>query len=150
MKAWSDSMLPKILLRGLYDKEFFTPTPIQKLVVAEAIKNRSNIIGIAQTGSGKTLAFGLPILSRLLDSYLAKDQSLLNRIGPVALILTPTRELAIQIKDHLQVCCKYQKIKITSVVGGISQLKQERLLGKKPEIVVATPGRLMQLIDEVN
>lgn len=69
--------------------------------------------------------------------------------GPQALIMTPTRELAIQIKDHLQICCKYNKIKIAVVVGGISQLKQERLLNKHPEIVVATPGRLMQLIDEV-
>ena len=68
---------------------------------------------------------------------------------PQALILTPTRELAIQIKEHLQGICKYQKTKIVVVVGGISQMKQERLLKQEPEIVVATPGRLMQMIDEV-
>lgn len=62
--------------------------------------------------------------------------------------MTPTRELAIQIKDHLQVCCRYKDIKIACVVGGISQLKQERQLSKNPEIVVATPGRLMQMIED--
>lgn len=70
--------------------------------------------------------------------------------APQALILTPTRELAIQIKEHLQVACKYQKTKIVVVVGGISQMKQERLLKQEPEIIVATPGRLMQMIDEVS
>lgn len=69
--------------------------------------------------------------------------------SPQALILTPTRELAIQIKDHLQTACKYQNTKIVCVVGGISQMKQERMLTKDPEIIVATPGRLMQMIDEV-
>lgn len=93
------------------------------------------------------MAFGLPILSQMIDSYDANTNQEFD--GPQALILTPTRELAIQIKDHLQVCSKYTKIKIAVVVGGISQLKQERLLRKNPEIVVATPGRLMQMIEEV-
>jgi len=106
MIAWSDLMLPKVLLRGLYEKGFYEPMPIQKLVVPVAIKNKSNIIGTAQTGSGKTLAFGLPILTHLIDSFET------NNSGPQALILTPTRELAIQIKDHLQICCKYQKTKV--------------------------------------
>ena len=97
------------------------------------------------------MAFGLPILTQLIDSYRVSADTGAGEppAGPQALILTPTRELAIQIKDHLQVACKYQKTKIVVVVGGISQMKQERLLIKKPEIVVATPGRLMQLIDEV-
>ena len=104
-------------------------------------------------GSGKTLAFGLPILTHLSDSYEAsmnekEGETFINKTVQ-ALILTPTRELAIQIKEHLQVCCKHQKTKIVAVVGGISQQKQERLLKKNPEIVVATPGRLMQLIEEV-
>jgi ATP-dependent RNA helicase DDX24/MAK5 len=176
MSAWSSMTLPKSLLRGLYDKGFYEPMPIQKLVIPEAIKNKSNIIGTAQTGSGKTLAFGLPILTHLIDSYDssliagqetnessdkssevegeavgdAKNLASLNGAGPQALILTPTRELAIQIKDHLQICSKYQNLKIAVVVGGISLLKQERHLKKKPEIVVATPGRLVQLIEEGN
>lgn len=95
------------------------------------------------------MAFGLPILTQLIDSYEAKTEKTTS-VGPQALILTPTRELAIQIKDHLQVCCKYKNIKIACVVGGLSQLKQERLLSKNPEIVVSTPGRLMQMIDEGN
>jgi ATP-dependent RNA helicase DDX24/MAK5 len=107
----------------------------------------------------------LPILNRLIDSYQLEkaNADILDKSDnengslninenkhPQALILTPTRELAIQVKDHLQVCCKYQTIKIAVVVGGISQIKQERLLKKSPEIIVATPGRLMQMIDEGN
>ena len=154
MSAWTDLFLPKTVLKGLYKQGFFEPTPIQRMVVPAAIKERKNIIGAAQTGSGKTLAFGLPILSRLCDSFeqAANDPSHNlkdDAIAPQALILTPTRELAIQIKQHLQICAKYHKTKIVVVVGGISQLKQERLLKKQPEIIVATPGRLMQMIDEV-
>lgn len=70
-------------------------------------------------------------------------------LGLQALILTPTRELAIQIKDHIQSCSRHTPIKTAVVVGGLSQAKQERLLDRRPEILVATPGRLVQLIDEV-
>lgn len=156
MKGWSEMMLPHVLLRALYDKSFFNPMPIQKMVLPEAINKKANIIGTAQTGSGKTLAFGLPILTHLIDSHNAKAYSINEeQLGetdkfPQALILTPTRELAVQIKEHLQVACKYQKTKIVVVVGGISQMKQERLLKQEPEIIVATPGRLMQMIDEGN
>ncbi len=107
------------------------------------------------------MAFGLPILTHLHDSYqssqyfasLEGDANQAEKPeakAPQALILTPTRELAIQIKEHLQGICKYQKTKIVVVVGGISQMKQERLLKQEPEIVVATPGRLVQMIDEGN
>lgn len=112
MSAWSDLMLPKTLLRGLYAKGFYEPMPIQKIVLPEAIKTRANIVGTAQTGSGKTLAFGLPILTRLFDSYEIENEPTNIISHPQALILTPTRELAIQIKEHLQTCCKYQKTKV--------------------------------------
>jgi len=150
MSAWSDILLPKSLLRGLHDQGFFQPTPIQRLVVPDAVRERKNVIGAAQTGSGKTLAFGLPILTRLIDSY---EQLTCGKDGfkePQALILTPTRELAIQIKEHLQRVSKYQKTKIVAIVGGISEQKQKRLLNKLPEIIVATPGRLLQMIEEGN
>ena len=112
-------------------------------------------------GSGKTLAFGLPILTHLIDienaskymNSLEETENSNEQVkekAPQALILTPTRELAIQIKEHLQAACKYQKTKIVVVVGGISQMKQERLLKQEPEIIVATPGRLMMMIDEVS
>lgn len=160
MVEWNDMMLPHVLLRALYDKGFYKPMPIQKQVVPEAIKNRSNIIGTAQTGSGKTLAFGLPILTHMIDNFnrnLYSEPSVdgtsdsnENEKLPQALILTPTRELAIQIKEHFQGVCKYQKTKIVVLVGGINQMKQERLIKQEPDIIVATPGRLMQLIDEGN
>jgi ATP-dependent RNA helicase DDX24/MAK5 len=111
MVSWSDLMLPKTLLRGLYEKGFYEPMPIQKLVLPDAIRTKSNIIGTAQTGSGKTLAFGLPILTHIFDTY-QLDNNENHYDHPQALILTPTRELAIQIKEHLQICCKYQKTKV--------------------------------------
>ena len=92
----------------------------------------------------------MPILTRLNDSYEKITSKEDSPKEPQALILTPTRELAIQIKEHLQRCCKYQKTKIVGIVGGISEQKQKRLLFKCPEIIVATPGRLLQMIEEVN
>ena len=92
MSAWSDLMLPKTLLRGLYAKGFYEPMPIQKIVLPEAIKTRANIVGTAQTGSGKTLAFGLPILTRLFDSYEIENEPTNIISHPQALILTPTRK----------------------------------------------------------
>ena len=95
------------------------------------------------------MAFGLPILTRLVDSYEKLTCGEGGFKEPQALILTPTRELAIQIKEHLQKVSKYQKTKIVAIVGGISEQKQKRLLNKLPEIIVATPGRLLQMIEEV-
>ena len=114
MAPWSDMMLPKSLLKGLYVKGFYEPMPIQKIVLPDAIKSKANIIGTAQTGSGKTLAFGLPILTRLYDSYEIDKSNQEEKNHPQALILTPTRELAIQIKDHLQICCKFQNTQFRS------------------------------------
>jgi ATP-dependent RNA helicase DDX24/MAK5 len=116
MSAWCDMCVPKSILMALNESSFFEPTAIQRLVVPCAIKQRMNIIGAAQTGSGKTLAFGLPILARLnADENMADDGG--AQPSPVALVLTPTRELAIQIKQHLQSCAKYQKTKVSRVLS---------------------------------
>jgi len=98
-------------------------------------------------GSGKTLAFGLPILQQLIQSRkgLLRSEEQTQRVLR-CLILLPTRELAIQICEHLCQVSKFTNIKIVSLVGGISVPKQQRLLLARPEIVVATPGRLWELI----
>eukprot|EP00007_Cunea_sp_BSH-02190019_P003747 CAMPEP_0174236500 /NCGR_PEP_ID=MMETSP0417-20130205/5617_1 /TAXON_ID=242541 /ORGANISM="Mayorella sp, Strain BSH-02190019" /LENGTH=1019 /DNA_ID=CAMNT_0015315155 /DNA_START=21 /DNA_END=3076 /DNA_ORIENTATION=+ len=83
-----------------------------------------------------------------LDEQAVQDDSVLNRRAPRALILAPTRELALQVMDHMRAAAKYTTIRIVSVVGGLAVPKQRRLLGYSPEIVVATPGRLWQLIHD--
>ncbi|KAK6117369.1 hypothetical protein DH2020_048887 [Rehmannia glutinosa] len=109
-----------------------------------------DVIGAAETGSGKTLAFGLPILQRLLEER-EKEERLMaekgeanERIAPQgvlrALIVTPTRELALQVTDHLKAVALGTNVRVVPIVGGMSTEKQERLLKARPEIVVGTPG----------
>ncbi|CAK9156516.1 unnamed protein product [Ilex paraguariensis] len=115
-----------------------------------------DVAGAAETGSGKTLAFGLPILQRLLeerektDTLLAENGEADEKIASSgllrALIITPTRELALQVTDHLKVVAKGTNIRVVPIVGGMSTEKQERLLKTRPEVVVGTPGRLWELM----
>lgn len=94
-------------------------------------------MGAAETGSGKTLAFALPILARLLPH---KGE------GPQALVVAPSRELAFQVRDHFVAAAKHTGLKVVALVGGLAIPKQRRLLAARPEIIVATPGRLWELI----
>jgi hypothetical protein len=94
MEAWKDLGLASDLLKGLQKEGFSEPTPIQSLTLPHAILHRLDIVGAAQTGSGKTLAFGLPILQYILNNWDECE----NPEGPVALILEPTRELAMQVR----------------------------------------------------
>ncbi|XP_018335713.1 ATP-dependent RNA helicase DDX24 [Agrilus planipennis] len=147
MEAWHKFGLQESLIKALADQNFLYPTHIQALTLPSAILGKKDILGAAETGSGKTLAFGLPILSGILKRKELLDHKSSDEFNPLnALILTPTRELAIQVKNHLTAAAKYTDIKIAVVVGGMSAEKQERLLSKNPEIVVATPGRLWELI----
>jgi ATP-dependent RNA helicase DDX24/MAK5 len=105
-------------------------------------------------GSGKTLAYALPILHKLLQeqtSIIKKAKQGLNRKeGFEALIVTPTRELAVQVIDHIKAVIKMcGTIRLASVIGGMAAPKQRRLLSRQPNIIVATPGRLWDLINEV-
>ncbi|CAG8808602.1 880_t:CDS:2, partial [Gigaspora rosea] len=118
------------------------PTPIQEKTLHAGLNGR-DVIGKAETGSGKTLAFGIPILE-----YIVKQKKKSSEKQLVALILTPTRELAIQIKNHLQNVGKFATINIMTVVGGMAIQKQKRLLEKNPNIIVGTPGRLWELFSE--
>ncbi|VDN50458.1 unnamed protein product [Dracunculus medinensis] len=117
---------------------FKRPTEIQNAVISCAIKERCDLLGAAETGSGKTFAFAIPLITRLLEEGISKkvDKPLLG-----GLILAPTRELVMQIKRQIDALLKFTKFKIITIVGGLSQQKQERLLSYCPEIIVATPGR---------
>ncbi|OLY83342.1 ATP-dependent RNA helicase dbp8 [Smittium mucronatum] len=119
------------LIDALKAVEISKPTEIQRACISEILKGR-DVIGGAKTGSGKTAAFALPILHNLsLDPF-----------GVFALILTPTRELAIQIADQFTVFGKSINLKTTIIVGGLDMMDQALSLSKRPHIVVATPGRL--------
>ncbi|KAK9671215.1 hypothetical protein RND81_12G014100 [Saponaria officinalis] len=154
--AWNELRLHPLLMKAIYKLGFKEPTPIQKNCIPVAAHQGKDVFGAAETGSGKTLAFGLPILQRLLDEQdkvekrMIKDQEDAEKIAPRslirALIITPTRELALQVTDHLKAAARYTKLRVVSVVGGMSTEKQERLLKKRPEIIVGTPGRLWELM----
>ena len=117
-----------------------TPTPIQARAIPPAMEGR-DIMGLAQTGTGKTLAFGLPLLHGLTG---------LGRPAPGtvrALILAPTRELVAQIADSLRALAEGGPLKVVTVVGGASLNKQAERLSRGTDVLVATPGRLIDLLD---
>ncbi|CAM0136998.1 ATP-dependent RNA helicase [Umbelopsis sp. WA50703] len=139
---WDAFNLNEAIISALKHHKFSSPTPIQEKTLPLASEGR-DIIGAAETGSGKTLAFGIPIAQYLAN--LGNDE---NQHSMAALILTPTRELAMQVKNHIENITCFMDIRTIAIVGGMSVQKQKRQLGQKPNIVVATPGRLWELFSE--
>jgi ATP-dependent RNA helicase RhlE len=125
--------LSEPLLRDLADAGFASPTPIQEQAIPPALAGR-DVIGCAQTGTGKTAAFVIPIVERL--AALPKGQ-------PQALILAPTRELALQTLTTIEKLGRSRRISATVIVGGADMQAQVRGLRQRPDILVATPGRLL-------
>ena len=120
---------------GIKAAGFITPTPIQQQAIPAVLKGR-DVLGVAQTGTGKTAAFVLPILQRLTQ----------GRLGQVrALIVAPTRELAEQIHDASTVLGRKTRVRSVTVYGGVSRTRQVQALRRGAEIVVACPGRLLDL-----
>lgn len=130
------------ILKALEEKGYTTPTPIQEKAIIPALTNR-DILGLAQTGTGKTAAFSLPIIQQL---YLNKVSGKKREIR--ALILTPTRELAIQINESLNDYTQYTGIRHCVIYGGVKQKAQTDELKTGIDILVATPGRLLDLINQ--
>ena len=135
--------LIKQLQRALSAEGYMSPTPIQVKSIPHLIKGR-DLLGIAQTGTGKTAAFVLPMLQSLTPSSMDQKKSK----NPRALILTPTRELAIQIGDSIAIYGKFLDIDSTTIFGGVAQNKQVKVLKNGVDILVATPGRLLDLINQ--
>jgi len=133
--------LKPILAKTLKDAGFTEPTPIQNQAIPLALDGH-DILGLAQTGTGKTLAFGLPLMEHLLALHGKPDPKTAR-----ALILAPTRELVNQIADQLRVFTNSTPIKVATVVGGQSIGRQISVLSRGTDILVATPGRLMDLMD---
>ncbi|KAJ2817161.1 ATP-dependent RNA helicase, partial [Coemansia furcata] len=138
VSAWEVYGVHSDLLRALKHLGFSSPTEIQSKTLPQALSGR-DIIGAAETGSGKTLAFGIPMLQ-----HISKRRE--KWTAPTGLILTPTRELAIQVKDHLKAMSRFVRARVVAIVGGMSLPKQERLLNSQPDIIVATPGRLWDMV----
>jgi superfamily II DNA/RNA helicase len=132
--------LPRPLVSALARHGITTPFPIQAATVPDALAGR-DVLGRGQTGSGKTLAFGLPMLARIAGSPAAPKR-------PKALVLVPTRELAMQVNDALEPLGRGLGIRTKTVVGGTSFPKQVAALRRGVEVLVATPGRLTDLIDQ--
>jgi ATP-dependent RNA helicase DDX24/MAK5 len=145
VSAWRSLHLSSDILSALSQLNFATPTAIQSAAIPE-IMDGHDVIGKASTGSGKTLAFGIPIL----EEYLDRQRT--GRLGkvPLALILSPTRELAHQLEKHLKALCSRLSSggpSIATLTGGLSVQKQRRLM-ENAHIVIGTPGRLWQVISE--
>ncbi|KZT25757.1 DEAD-domain-containing protein [Neolentinus lepideus HHB14362 ss-1] len=185
LPAWQSYPLHFQLLRSIYAQKFTLPTPIQSRTIPVSLSGK-DVIGIAETGSGKTLAYGLPILHHLLSPARPSKSS---KRTLKALILCPTRELALQVSSHLNVCLNevdldaahssesvrngkkgkgmnkqelndpgpsQQKpkarspplVSVAAIMGGMSSQKQRRILDRGVDVLVGTPGRLWDILQE--
>ncbi len=141
MADFDELGLPKVLVSRLKELGLTSPTPIQDRAIPHAL-NGKDVMGLAQTGTGKTMAFGLPLVAQL-QSYGTKPAPRTIR----ALILAPTRELANQIAASLKELTNGMPFKVGLVVGGVAINPQIQRISRGTDIVVATPGRLIDLID---
>ncbi len=132
------------ILKALDQEQYEIPTPIQTQAIPPALAGR-DLLGIAQTGTGKTAAFAIPILQRLMNETVQKSQ---GRSPIRALILTPTRELALQIGDSFRAYGRHVRLRTSVIFGGVSQHPQEQALRQGIDILVATPGRLKDLMGQ--
>ena len=124
------------ILRGVYAAGFVEPRSIQIETIPAVLAGR-DVLGLAQTGTGKTAAFALPLLHRLVRQ---------KRRGPRVLVLAPTRELATQIDAEIRTLARFTQLRVVTIYGGVSALRQIQALRKHPEIVVGCPGRILDLI----
>ncbi|MFI4860444.1 MAG: DEAD/DEAH box helicase [Phycisphaerales bacterium JB063] len=139
---FSDLRLAKPILRAIDDAGYTTATPIQARAIPPVLEGR-DVLGCAQTGTGKTAAFALPTLNALAGQQAPKGQRL-----PRCLVLSPTRELAIQIAENFQAYSKHLDVRGAVIYGGVSQNPQVKKLQAGVDVLIATPGRLMDLMNQ--
>ena len=139
------NLLPQ-LLKAVHEMDYAEPSPIQAAAIPPVLAGR-DLIGCAQTGTGKTAAFAIPIL-QYLDRQLKKDRRPAAKRPIRALVLTPTRELALQIKENFDLYGKYLPIRNTVIFGGVGQGPQVEALQKGVDVLTATPGRLNDLCSQ--
>ncbi|WP_458735534.1 DEAD/DEAH box helicase [Zobellella taiwanensis] len=133
------------LVQAINECGYTEPTPIQRQAIPLVLKGGDLLAG-AQTGTGKTAGFGLPMLQRLSET---QPKPLANGRAPVrALVLTPTRELAAQVEENLRAYAKHTDLRTLVMFGGVSINPQMKALGRKVDVVVATPGRLLDHVSQ--
>ncbi len=137
MNLFTETNLSPDILKAIGELGYESPTEIQKQTIPFILSDIRDLIALAQTGTGKTAAFSLPILD-MIDDTSRKIQ---------LLVLCPTRELCLQISKDIKNYSKYMNIKTTAVYGGSSIVEQMRSLKEKPQIIVGTPGRVIDLIN---
>lgn len=142
--SFSSFGLDPRLLAGVRALGFQQPTPIQTATVPAALTGQ-DVLGSAETGTGKTAAFLLPILQKLLAAPAARRTH-----APRALIVVPTRELALQVTEHATALCTRTDLRVAAIYGGVSLGNQEMLLQRGADVIIATPGRLLDHIERKN
>lgn len=141
--TFKDLNIIPAILEGLSKANYTAPTPIQEQAIPAVLAGR-DLLGCAQTGTGKTAAFSVPIIQLLIEKSNGPKAARHIR----SLILTPTRELAIQISDNIKAYSRFTDIRCAAIVGGVSQKVQERALNQGADIIIATPGRLIDLVNQ--
>ena len=136
MADFQDLNLSKQLFNALDDLGFTTPTPIQEQAF-NVVSSGKDVVGIAQTGTGKTFAYMLPLL---------QDFKFLKQDNPRILIIVPTRELVLQVVENIESYAKYISIRVLGIYGGVNINTQKQVVAKGADIIVATPGRLYDLV----
>ena len=141
--TFKDLALEPPILKALEKQGYTQPTPIQEQAIPILLKGY-DLLGVAQTGTGKTAAFGIPILNHLIkDGNRGQGQRKIK-----ALVVTPTRELAIQIAENFTAYSQFTSLRNTVIFGGVKQAKQVASLRQGVDILVATPGRLLDLMSQ--
>jgi ATP-dependent RNA helicase RhlE len=135
------NLLPAIA-KAVAEQGYETPTPIQCQAIPHLLEGR-DLLGCAQTGTGKTAAFALPVLDRL-----ARRARPPGTRGPRALVLAPTRELALQVAESFSTYGKHVRVPVATIFGGVGQGPQVEALRRGTDVVIATPGRLIDLMDQ--
>ncbi|ETW85781.1 hypothetical protein HETIRDRAFT_457491 [Heterobasidion irregulare TC 32-1] len=144
LRSWVESTIPSTILEVIEKIGYKDPSPIQRQAIPIGLQNR-DIIGIAETGSGKTAAFVIPMLTFISKLPAFTDEN--RHLGPYALILAPTRELAQQIESEAQKFATHLGFKCVSIVGGRAVEEQQFNLREGAEIIIATPGRLKDVLE---
>ncbi len=135
MTKFSDLDLDPKVLKAVEEAGYETPTPIQAGAIPPALEGR-DVLGIAQTGTGKTAAFTLPVITRLRKGRARARM-------PRSLVLAPTRELAAQVAENFDIYAKYTRLSKALLIGGVSFKEQDRLIDRGVDVLIATPGRLL-------
>ena len=139
---FSDLGLGEDVLRAVADAGYIVPTPIQAQAIPIVLMGR-DVLGLAQTGTGKTAGFTLPMIE-ILAAGRAKARM------PRSLILEPTRELAMQVAENFEIYGKYHRLSKALLIGGVSITEQQRVLDRGADVLIATPGRLLDLFERGN